>query len=93
VESVLYEIPEIREVAVIGVPSERWGETVKALVVLRDGSVTSEADVIAFARDNLAHYKCPTSVDFVVELPRNATGKILKNQLRSQYRETVRGSA
>jgi acyl-CoA synthetase (AMP-forming)/AMP-acid ligase II len=93
VESVLHEIPEILEVAVIGVPSERWGETVKAMVVKRDGVDTTEAAIIAFARDNLAHYKCPTSVDFVAELPRNATGKILKTELRSHYRETVRGGA
>ena len=89
VESVLFEIDAIQETAVIGVPSRRWGETVKALVVLREGMTATEAEIIAFARDNLAHYKCPTSVDFLDELPRNATGKILKNKLRSKYRESV----
>ena len=70
----------------IGVPHERWGETVKAIVVPRSRCTTvTEAEIIAHARANLAHYKCPTSVEFVVELPRNATGKILKRELREPY--------
>ena len=91
VESVLFEIPAIQEAAVIGAPSHKWGETVKALVVLREGMTATDAEIIAFTRDNLAHYKCPTSVDFLEELPRNATGKILKNELRSRYRQPVAG--
>ncbi|HEX4982337.1 MAG TPA: fatty acid--CoA ligase, partial [Ilumatobacteraceae bacterium] len=75
----------VAEVAVIGVPHERWGETVKAIVVRSPGAQVTEAEIIAHARANLAHYKCPTSVEFVVELPRNATGKILKRELREPH--------
>ena len=64
VEDCLYQHPAVAEVAVIGVPSERWGETVKALVVLRAGQAADEADLIGFCRDRLAHFKCPTSVEF-----------------------------
>ena len=85
VENVLAAHDDVAEVAVIGVPSARWGETVKAVVVLRPGSDTSAEDLIAFARTRLAHYKCPTSVDVVAELPRSATEKVLKNVLRSTY--------
>jgi acyl-CoA synthetase (AMP-forming)/AMP-acid ligase II len=86
VESVVYELPAIRDVAVIGVPSEKWGETVKAVATLRPGHETTAAEVIAYTRANLAHYKCPTSVDFVDELPHNSAGKILKPEVRSWYR-------
>nr|MDT0523080.1 AMP-dependent synthetase [Streptomyces sp. DSM 41633] len=85
VERVLAEHPAVTEVAVIGVPDEKWGESVKAVVTL-DGDVT-ERDLIAFAREHLAAYKCPKSVDFVDELPRNPTGKILKKDLRKPYWE------
>jgi long-chain acyl-CoA synthetase len=77
--------PGVAEVAVIGVPHERWGETVKAIVVRSPGAPVTEAEIIAYARTNLAHYKCPTSVEFVAELPRNATGKILKRELREPH--------
>jgi long-chain acyl-CoA synthetase len=85
VENALMRHPGVAEVAVIGVPHERWGETVKAVVVLAPGADVTEAEVIAHARANLAHYKCPTSVEFVSELPRNATGKILKRELREPH--------
>lgn len=85
VENVISAHPMVSEVAVIGVPHERWGETVKAIVVPRAGAVPDEADVVAFARERLARYKCPTSVDFVTVLPRNASGKILKKELREPY--------
>jgi acyl-CoA synthetase (AMP-forming)/AMP-acid ligase II len=72
---------------VIGVPHDRWGETVKALVVLRPGSEASEAEVIEFCRARLAHFKCPTSVEFRESLPRTATGKLQKFRLRQSYWE------
>ncbi|GAC1327303.1 MAG: fatty acid--CoA ligase [Candidatus Dormibacteria bacterium] len=87
VENVLYDHPAVSEVAVIGVPSERWGETVKAIVVLEDGAGASEAELIEFARSRLARYKCPTSVEFRDSLPRNPSGKVLKKDLRAPYWE------
>jgi fatty-acyl-CoA synthase len=75
----------VLEAAVIGVPSEKWGETIKALVVLREGQAASEEEIIRHCRDNMAHFKCPTSVDFVETLPRTATGKLQKFVLRDRY--------
>ena len=94
VERVLARHAAVGEVVVIGVPHERWGETVKALVVLREdaGAVEPDAlaaDLLALARTQLARYKCPTSVDVVAELPRNASGKILKRVLRAPFWATV----
>ena len=85
VENALGGHPAILELAVIGVPSERWGETVKAIVVLRPGQQATEAELIAYARERLARYKCPTSIDFAPTLPRNASGKLLKPELRRNY--------
>ena len=85
VENVLHVMPQILEAAVIGVPDEKWGETVKAVVVLKEGQSLSEDDIIQFCKENLASYKKPTSVDFVRELPRNPAGKILKNVLKERY--------
>ena len=87
VEDCLYQHPAVAEVAVIGVPSERWGETVKALVVLRAGRSADEAELIGFCRDRLAHFKCPTSVEVRASLTRTATGKLQKFKLRSPYWE------
>lgn len=89
VEAVLAELPDVREVAVIGVPSEKWGETVKAVIVSRADAALDEAQVMAYARENLAHFKCPTSVDFVGELPHNSSGKILKAELRAQFSQSA----
>jgi acyl-CoA synthetase (AMP-forming)/AMP-acid ligase II len=87
VEDCLFSHPAVAEVAVIGVPDEKWGETVKALVVLAPGGEASEADLIGHAREHLAHYKCPTSVEFRAELARTATGKLQKFKLRGPYWE------
>jgi acyl-CoA synthetase (AMP-forming)/AMP-acid ligase II len=85
VEDCLYQHPAVAECGVIGVPDEKWGETVKALVVVRDGHTVTEADVIEHCRAHLAHFKCPTSVEFRDALPRTATGKLQKFKLRSDY--------
>ena len=85
VEDALYKHPAVLECAVIGIPSEKWGETPKALVVLREGHAATEDDVIAFTREHLAHFKCPTSVEFVQSLPRTATGKLQKFVIREAY--------
>ena len=78
--------PGVSDAAVIGVPSDRWGETVKAVVSRGDGALTEE-DVISHCRQRLAHYKCPTSVDWMEEIPRNPSGKVLKVELRKPYWE------
>lgn len=85
VEDALFSHPAVAEVAVIGVPDEKWGETVKALVVLSAGATATERDLIEHCRERLAHYKCPTSVEFRDELARTATGKLQKFKLREPY--------
>jgi len=85
IEDALYRHPAVLECAVIGVPSEKWGETPKAVIVLREGVACTEDDIIAFSREHLAHFKCPTSVDFVESLPRTVTGKLQKFVLREHY--------
>ena len=87
VEDALFQHPAVAEVAVIGVPDEKWGEMVTALVVLREGEAVTEADMISFARERLAGYKCPKSVEFRSELARTATGKLQKFKLRQPYWE------
>ncbi|MFI6517075.1 class I adenylate-forming enzyme family protein [Spirillospora sp. NPDC050679] len=81
VENVLAACPGVRDVCVVGVPDPKWGETVKAVVV----GETTAAEVIDYARARLAHYKAPTSVDFVAELPRNPSGKVLRRLVREPY--------
>ncbi|WP_427384301.1 AMP-binding protein [Janibacter sp. G56] len=87
VEDALFSHPDVTEVAVIGVPHEKWGETIKALVVLAPGSTTTEADLIAWCKSRAAGYKAPTSVEFRDELARTATGKLQKFKLRAPYWE------
>jgi len=82
VEDTLFSHPAVAEVAVIGVPDEKWGETVKALVVLAKGVEVNDRELIDYCRENLAHFKCPTSIEFRDELPRTATGKLQKYKLR-----------
>ncbi|HUW02916.1 MAG TPA: AMP-binding protein [Acidimicrobiales bacterium] len=87
VEDTLFSHPAVAEVAVIGVPDQKWGETVKALVVLAVDEQATEADLIEHCRQKLAHFKCPTSVEIRDELPRTATGKLQKFKLRKKYWE------
>ena len=85
IEAALEQHPEIYDVAVFGIPSEEWGEVVHATVVRPPGSSLTGEEITAFAREHLASYKVPRSVDFIDELPRTGSGKILKRQLRAPY--------
>jgi fatty-acyl-CoA synthase len=84
VESVLRRHPAVQEVAIVGLPHDRWGEAPHAFVVLREGAQTDEAELREFARASLAHFKAPHSVTSVKELPKTATGKIQKYTLRGR---------
>jgi acyl-CoA synthetase (AMP-forming)/AMP-acid ligase II len=85
VEQVLWRHEAVREVAVVGVPHPKWGETPIAVIALEDDADVTTDALISFARERLAHFKCPTRVEYVAELPRNATGKVLKRELREQF--------
>jgi acyl-CoA synthetase (AMP-forming)/AMP-acid ligase II len=85
VEDVLHEHPAVLEVAVIGVPDDRWGERVHAQVVPRPRITAEPGDITVFCRGRLAGYKVPKSVELVADLPKNATGKVLKHLLRDRY--------
>jgi long-chain acyl-CoA synthetase len=87
VESAIYGHPDVAEVAVIAVPDDKWGEAVKAVIVPKQGAQPDAQAIIAFARQRIAGYKLPKSIDFVDELPRNGTGKVLKRELRKRYWE------
>lgn len=87
VEAMLIDHPDVVQVAVVGVPHPRWGETVHAVVVARDGATVDGVSLISWARERFAHFKCPTSVEFVAELPRNAIGKVDKKVLRAPHWE------
>jgi long-chain acyl-CoA synthetase len=85
VESAVYGHPHVAEVAVIGVPDDKWGEAVKAIVAPKPGVTPDAEDIIAFARTRIAAFKAPKTVDFIEALPRNASGKILRRELREPY--------
>ena len=85
IENVLYGHPAVLEAVVIAVPDKHWGEVPKAVVVLREGAAAAEAELLAFCRERLAHFKVPRSVDLVPSLPKGGTGKILKAEVRERY--------
>jgi acyl-CoA synthetase (AMP-forming)/AMP-acid ligase II len=87
VENAVFGHPAVADAAVIGVPDDKWGEAVKAVIVLKPGANADEASIIAWARERVANYKVPKSVDFVDAIPRNASGKILRRELRKPYWE------
>lgn len=89
VENLISRVSGVSQVAVIGLPDQKWGEAVTAVIVAeKPGEDLSEV-VVNFTRERLAHYKCPSSVVFIDEMPRNASGKILKNILRQRFAPTV----
>ncbi len=86
VEKVLVAHPDVYEAAVIPVADQKWGEVPKAVVVAKPGSKLGEVELIEFCRARLAHYKCPHSIEFCDSLPKTATGKVLKRELREKYK-------
>jgi acyl-CoA synthetase (AMP-forming)/AMP-acid ligase II len=89
VEASLYQHPDVMEACVIGVPDEKWGESVKAVVVLKSGRNTVADEIITHCRARLADYKLPRTVNFVADLPKNASGKIARKLVREQYWQGV----
>jgi len=89
IDNLLFEHPKIREAATVGVPDELYGEEVKAFVVLKEGEIASEDEILAFCRERLADYKCPKSIVFLEEIPKGPTGKLLKRELMKGGRKTT----
>ena len=89
VENALYHHADISDVAVIGIPDEKWGELVAAVVVVNAGCTPTESELIDYAKAQIASYKCPKKIIFTEELPRNASGKILKRELRKPFWESL----
>lgn len=87
IEEVISKHPKVAEVAVIGVPDNLWGESVKALIVLKQGEQCTQEEITAFCEGKIAGYKKPKSVDFTKEIPKNPSGKILKREIRKKYWE------
>lgn len=87
VENALYEHPAVSEAAVIGIPDNKWGEAVKAIIVTKPDEEVEESQVISFVRKRIAGFKTPKSVDVIAEMPHNASGKILRKDLRAPYWE------
>ena len=85
IENVLYQLPEVAEAAIIGVPNDRWGEVGLALIALKPGATLDRATVVAHCVERLAKFKVPNDITIVEALPRNATGKVLKRELRTQF--------
>jgi acyl-CoA synthetase (AMP-forming)/AMP-acid ligase II len=85
IEDIIIKHPSVYEVAVIGVPDEKWGEAVKAIVSLREGKKATEEEIIIFCKEHLASYKKPKSVEFIDAIPKNPYGKVLKRELREKY--------
>jgi acyl-CoA synthetase (AMP-forming)/AMP-acid ligase II len=85
VEDIIYQHPAVKEVVVLGIPDERWGEAVKAVIVTNEGAHVTEDEIIQFSKERLAGYKRPKSVDFVSELPKSSVGKILKKEIKTWY--------
>jgi long-chain acyl-CoA synthetase len=87
IDNLLSKHPDIISAATIGIPDEKWGEAVKVVAVKKPGSTLTEAEVIAYCKQNMAGYKCPKSVEFWSELPLTATGKIMKRLIRDKFWE------
>jgi long-chain acyl-CoA synthetase len=85
IEDVILKHPAVFEVAVIGVPDEKWGESIKAIVALKQGQKATGEEIINFCKDHLASYKKPKSVEFIDAIPKNPYGKVLKRELREKY--------
>jgi acyl-CoA synthetase (AMP-forming)/AMP-acid ligase II len=85
VENAIFGHPDVADVAVIGIPDEKWGESVKAIIVAKEGTNPTPESIIALAKERIAGYKCPKSVDTIDALPRNPSGKILRKDLREPY--------